>query len=42
MGMDAFDLVAWLLVTGWARCGRGWVGAGIGGADGAGRVASVD
>ena len=42
MGMDAFDLVAWLLVAGWARCGRGWFGAGIGGADGAGRVASVD
>ncbi len=42
MGMDVFDLVAWLLVTGWARCGRGWFGAGIGGANGARRVASVD
>ncbi len=42
MGMGAFDLVAWLWVAGWARCGRGLFGAGIGGADGAGRGASVD
>ncbi len=42
MGMDAFDLVAWLFVAGWASCGRGWFGAGIGVPNGARRVASVD
>ena len=42
IGMDAFDLVAWLLVAGWARWLWGWLGAGIGGAEGAGGDASID
>jgi len=36
MGMDAFDLVAWLLVTGFMMVLWGGFWIGIGGADGGG------
>ncbi len=41
IGIDTFDLVAWLLVTGVVRGPWVWFGVSIGGADGAGGVASV-
>ncbi len=36
IGMDAYDLVAWLLVASVARWIWGWLWVGIGGAEGAG------
>ncbi len=41
IGIDAFDLVAWLFITSVTMGLWGWLEVGMGGADGAGRVATA-